>query len=427
MPRRDPLAGSAKLAPTAAVALDFARSAHAAGDDTIRIALIGCGSRGTGAAADCLGVPDQIKLVAVADAFEDRARAALQAIQQRFGDQVDVPQDRIFVGFDAYLQALQCEADLVILATPPGFRPIHYRAAIEAGRHVFSEKPCCVDAPGFRSLMETNKLADQKKCKVAVGLILRHTPHYVESVKRIHEGAIGPVSFLCAYGNGPGVWVRPRQPGQTEMQYQMRNWYYFMWLSGDFIAEQHVHMLDLANWANGDQHPVEANGMGGRQVRKGKDFGHIFDHHAIEYTYANGSKLFSQCRHSPNCWYGGGVQVRGPAGTADCGGWIEGARPWKYTGPSVSGHRQAQIALIRSIREDLPHNEGYYGATSSFTAVLGRMATYSGQVVRWDDAVAEGPNEMPDRFAWDAPPPVLPGPDGGYEHAVPVPGNFRPY
>jgi predicted dehydrogenase len=216
-------------------------------------------------------------------------------------------------------------------------------------------------------------------------------------------------------------------PGQTEMQYQMRNWYYFVWLSGDFIAEQHIHMLDLANWANGDRHPVQANGMGGRQGRTGKDFGHIFDHHAIEYTYADGSKLFSQCRHAPNCWYGGGVQAHGLAGTADTGGRIEGANPWKYQGPSVSGHRSAQVTLIRAIREDIPHNEGYYGATSSFTAILGRMATYSGQVVRWDEAVAKGPNELPERFAWDAPPPVLPGPDGSYEHAVPIPGVYKAY
>ena len=425
--RGDFVKGSSRLAAAAAATLDIARAAHAAGDETIRIALIGCGSRGTGAAADCLSVPDRIKLVAVADAFEDRARSALNVLKKQFADKVDVPPDRVFVGFDAYLKAIHCGVDLVILATPPGFRPIHYRAAIEAGKHAFTEKPCCVDAPGFRSLMETNKLADQKKCKVVVGLVLRHAPQYVETVKRIHAGAVGPIRFLHAYGNGPGVWVRPREAGQTEMQYQMRNWYYFVWLSGDFIAEQHIHMLDLANWANGDQHPVEANGMGGRQGRKGKDFGHIFDHHAIEYTYADGSKLFSQCRHAPHCWYGGGVHAHGLLGTAECGSRIEGANPWEHRGPGGSGHRSAQATLIRAIREDIPHNEGYYGAISSFTAILGRMATYSGQVVRWDEAVAKGPNELPERFAWDAPPPVLPGPDGSYEHAVAVPGTYKPY
>jgi predicted dehydrogenase len=427
--RRDFLVGSSKLAAAAALGgmLDVARCAHAAGDDTLKVALIGCGGRGTGAAADCLSVPDRLRLVAVADAFEDRARSALAALKTKFGDKVDVHEDRVFAGFDAYLKAIQCGVDLVLLVEPPGFRPIHYRAAIEAGKHVFMEKPCCVDAPGFRSLMETNKLADQKKCKVVVGLNIRHTPEYIETIKRIHEGAVGPIQFLRAYGNNPGVWVRPRKPDQTEMESQMRNWYYFVWLSGDLNVEQHVHMLDLANWASGERYPVEANGMGGRQVRKGKDVGHIYDHHFVEYTYADGSKLFSQCRHIPGCWNAGGVHVHGLKGTADCSGQVDGANPWKYTGQKLSGHRQEHVNLIRFIREDIAHNEGYYGATSSFTAILGRMATYSGQVVRWDDAVAKGPNEMPKQFAWEAQPPVLPGPDGSYEHAVPMPGVYKPY
>jgi hypothetical protein len=427
--RRAFLKGPAVLAAAGAVAtnLNIARTAHAAGSDTLKIALIGCGGRGTGAAANCLSVPDSIRLVAVADAFEDRARSALAALKQQFGDKVAVPPDRVFAGFDAYLKAIHCGVDLVLLVEPPGFRPVHYRAAIEAGKHVFMEKPCCVDAPGFRFLMETNKLADDKKLKVVVGLNIRHTPEYIETVKRVHDGAIGTIRFLRAYGNGSGVWVRPRTARQTEMEYQMRNWYYFVWLSGDFNVEQHVHMLDLANWANGETHPVEANGMGGRQVRKGKDVGQIYDHHFVEYTYADGSKLFSQCRHIPDCWNGGGVHVHGLKGTAECSGRIEGANPWKYTGPNVAGHQQEHNDLVRYIREDSPHNEGYYGATSSFTAILGRMATYSGQVVRWDEAVAKGPNEMPKRLAWDAKPPVLPDQDGSYEHAVPMPGVYRAY
>jgi len=427
--RRDFLRSSSKLAGAAAVAgtLDIARSAHAAGDDTLKVALIGCGGRGTGAAGDCLSVPDRIKLIAVADAFEDRARGALSALKQQFGDKVDVPPDRVFFGFDAYQRAIHSGADLVLLVEPPGFRPSHYRAAIEAGKHVFMEKPCCVDAPGFRSLLQTNQLADEKKCKVVVGLNIRHTPEFIDTVKRVREGAVGPIRFLRAYGNNAGVWVRPRKPEQTEMEYQMRNWYYFVWLSGDLNVEQHVHMLDLANWAAGDQHPVEANGMGGRQVRQGKDFGQIYDHHFVEYTYADGAKLFSQCRHIPNCWTSGGVYVHGLKGTGDCGGQITGETPWKYTGPKVSGHRQEHVDLIRYIREGTPHNEGHYGATSSFTAILGRMATYSGQIVRWDEAAAKGPNEMPERLAWDAKPPVLPGPDGGFEHAVPMPGGYKPY
>jgi len=315
----------------------------------------------------------------------------------------------------------------VLLCTPPGFRPEQYRAAVAAGKHVFMEKPVCVDTPGFRSVMETNRVADQKRLKVVVGLNIRHDPRYGETVRRIQDGAIGPVRFLRAYGNNAGVWVRPRQPGQTEMEYQMRNWYYFVWLSGDLNVEQHVHMLDLANWANGEKHPVEANGMGGRQVRRGKEVGHIFDHHYVEYTYEDGSKLFSQSRHIPNCWSAGGVDVHGLQGTANCGGKITGPNAWEYAGPKVVGHQQEHVDLIKAIRDDAAHNEGYYGATSSFTAILGRMATYSGQVVRWDDAVAKGPNEMPAKLAWDAAPPVLPDKDGSYEHAVAVPGVYKAY
>jgi myo-inositol 2-dehydrogenase/D-chiro-inositol 1-dehydrogenase len=427
--RRGFLRRSAAAAAGVALAgrLDVARAAHAGGDETIRIALVGCGGRGTGAATDCLSVPDRIKLVAVADAFEDRARDAAKRLKERFGEKVDVPDDRIFIGFDGYRKAIDCGVDLVLLVTPPGFRPMHYRAAIEAGKHVFMEKPVCVDAPGFRSVMETNKRAEGKNLKVVVGLNIRHTPPFIETVQRVHDGAVGKPLYLRAYGNNQGVWVRPRESGQTEMQYQMRNWYYFVWLSGDLNVEQHVHMLDLANWAAGDQHPVEANGMGGRQVRKGKEHGQIYDHHFVEYTYADETKLFSQCRHIPNCWNQGGGQVHGDKGSADCGGKISGEQSWQYTGPSVSGHRQEHVDLIAAIRQDKPCREGWYGATSSFTAVLGRMATYSGQVVRWDEAVEKGPDEMPQRLAWDADPPVLPDADGSYEHAVAVPGVYKPY
>jgi len=427
--RRKFLVGSTQAIAGAAVAggLSLARSAHAAGTDEIKVALIGCGGRGTGAAAQCLNVPDRIKLVAVADAFQDRAEAAAQQLKKQHPDKVDLPRERVFAGIEAYQQAIASGADLVLLCTPPGFRPEQYRAAVAAGKHVFMEKPVCVDTPGFRSVMETNRVADQKRLKVVVGLNIRHDPRYGETVRRIQDGAIGPVRFLRAYGNNAGVWVRPRQPGQTEMEYQMRNWYYFVWLSGDLNVEQHVHMLDLANWANGEKHPVEANGMGGRQVRRGKEVGHIFDHHYVEYTYEDGSKLFSQSRHIPNCWSAGGVDVHGLQGTANCGGKITSPNAWEYAGPKVVGHQQEHVDLIKAIRDDAAHNEGYYGATSSFTAILGRMATYSGQVVRWDDAVAKGPNEMPAKLAWNAAPPVLPDKDGSYEHAVAVPGVYKAY
>lgn len=403
------------------------RWVHAAGSDPIRVALIGCGGRGTGAAANCLNVPDNIRLVAVADAFDEPARRAVRGLKEKYGDKVDVPPERIFVGLDAYRQAIAADVDLVLLTTPPGFRPSHYRAAIEAGKHVFMEKPVCVDAPGYRSVMESNAMADQRNLKVAVGLQMRHDPRHVETIQRIHDGAIGEPLFLRAYRNGSGVWVRPREAGQTEMQYQVRNWYYFVWVCGDQIVEQHVHHLDCINWAMKDAHPIEANGMGGREVRKGNDYGQIYDHQYVEYTYPDGIRLFSQNRHIPNCWNIAAQHLHGSRGQSDCSGAIEGASPWKYDGPKVVATDQEHIDLIRAIRRDERYNEGYYGANSSFTAVLGRMATYSGSVVRWDDAVAKGPDEFPARLAWDAPPRVLPDASGSYESAVAIPGIYRAY
>jgi len=286
------------------------------------------------------------------------------------------------------------------------------------------EKPVCVDAPGFRSVMATNKLADEKNLKIAVGLNSRHTPPCVEAVKRVHDGAVGEITFERAYCNNAGVWVRPRKPGQSEMEYQMRNWFYFVWLCGDHIVEQHVHLLDRANWLK-QAHPIESNGMGGREVRKGKDHGQIYDHHFVEYTYDDGTKMFSQCRHIPGAWRAGGSYAHGTEGVADTGGTIIGKNAWEYTGPKVSGHAQEHVDLIDALRNDLKYNEGWFGATSSMTAVLGRMATYSGQVVLWDEAVARGPDEMPEQFAWDANPPVLPDQQGNYP--VPVPGVYKPY
>ncbi len=424
--RRTFLRRSSNLAAGASLAggLGIAHAAHAAGSDQIKIALVGCGGRGVGAASNCLDVKDNIKLVAVADAFEDKARNAAASLQKRHGDKVDLPPERIFWGFDAYAKALQAGIDLVLLVTPPGFRPQQYHAAVEAGKHVFMEKPCCVDAPGFRSLQETNKLAEKKGLLVAVGLNSRHSPARLAAIQRVHDGAVGPIAFLRSYGNNAGVWVRPRQPGQTEMEYQMRNWYYFNWLCGDLIVEQTVHLIDQANWAKGAC-PVEANGMGGRQVRSGKDHGQAFDHFFVEYTYADGCKLFCQARHIPGCFSLSDTVAHGPLGTASLQGKITGQKAWQYHGPKASGHAQEHVDLIAALRKGEKYHEGWYGATSSMTAILGRMACYSGRIVRWDDAVAKGPNEMPPTLAFDADPPVKPDVQGRYP--VPTPGVYKAY
>jgi predicted dehydrogenase len=336
---------------------------------------------------------------------------------------MDVPDERVFSGFDGYKQAIDCGVDMVIIATPPGFRPMQYQAAVEAGKHVFMEKPLCTDAPGFRSLMETNKLAEMKGLKVGVGLQRHHEPRYIETIRRIKDGAIGKILFLRAYWNMGNIWARARKPGMTEMEYQVLNWQYFYYFGGDHIVEQHVHNLDVCNWVM-DAHPVEANGMGGRQRRdEFPDMGHIYDHHAVEFTYPDGTKMFSQCRQTPGCWNHVFEYAHGTSGSADCSGVITGANPWKFSGPRPDPKDQEHLDWNKAIRNNEKYHEGWHGAVSSFTAVLGRMAAYSGQAVPWDDAV-NAPSIFPKELTRDANPPIMPDPDGSYRSSVARPGLY---
>ena len=428
--RREFLKGSgATLAGVSLVGgLNITRTAHAAGSDVITVALCGAGGRGTGAVAQQMKADQNVKLIAVADAFENRATGAVDRLKKQAPDQVDVPAERVFVGLEAYKDAIAAGPDVVVLATPPGFRPMQYKAAIEAGKHVFMEKPCCVDGPGYKMLIEASKMADQKNLLVGVGLQRRHQPNYMETVKRIHDGAIGDVLLTRVYWNGGGIWNRGRAEGMTEMQYQVHNWYHFCWLSGDNIGEQHVHNIDIGNWVQGDQHPVEANGMGGctaRYLDNNKGTGQLFDHHFVEFTYENGAKMYSQCRHMKGCFGNVSEAAHGTKGTSNCSGRIEGGNEWKFDGKGVSGHQQEQTDLLATLRAGKRYNEGYYGATSSMTAVLGRVANYSGKVVKWDELVEKGGTEMPESLAWNAPAPVAKGEDGNYP--IPVPGQFKPF
>jgi len=436
--RRGFLKASA-AASSLAVAERVARSAHAAGSGVIKFALIGAGGRGTGAAGQLMNADKGLKLIAVADAFRHRAEGSLKRLRRKYKDQVDVPPDRIFTGLKAYKAALATDCDLVVLATPPGFRPFQYKAAIEAGKHVFMEKPCCVDAPGYRMLMEANKLADEKGLFVRVGLQRRHQPDYKETIERIHDGAIGKVKFLRVYWNGSGIWNRRREElarilgrEPTEIEYQVHNWYHFCWLSGDNICEQHVHNIDIGLWVLGDQHPVEANGMGGctaRYLGDLKGTGQIFDHHFVEFVFADGTRMYSQCRQMKGCFNSVSEHAHGTKGYANCSGTIgksEKEITWRFRGKRVGGHQQEQTDLAADLRAGRRRaNEGYYGANSSMTAVLGREANYSGKVVRWDELVSRGKDLAPDELEWDSLPPVQKGSDGNYP--IPMPGFYSPF
>lgn len=402
--------------------LGVARSAHAQGGEVLRAIVIGCGGRGKGAASDFLQ-NENTKIVAVADAFEDNAKGA--------ANQFQVPQECCFWGFDAYRKALAVDCDYVILAAPPGFRPIHYKAAVEAGKHVFMEKPCCVDAPGFRMLIEANKIADQKGLKVGVGLQRHHEQSYINGLAEIADGKYGDILYTRVYWNGGGVWVRGRKPEWTEMEYQMRNWYYFNWLCGDNICEQHVHNIDVGNWVmavtdpNANltdkyAHPVEVNAMGGREVRKGSpNYGEIFDHHFCEFTYADGRKMYSQCRHQPNTWNNVSEAAHGTKGN--------GRVPSR--GGGRGPYQQEHTDLIAAIKEGKAYNEGWLGAYSSMTAVVGRYASYSGQVVKWDEAVEKGPAlmiyENHDQLTMNSEAPVKLLESG--EYPIAVPGVWKPW
>ncbi len=411
----------------------LAGSAHAAGSDKIKVALIGCGGRGKGATENCLTADPTVRVVAVADAFETQAQGAANHFRNKFPANADIPAERVFVGLDAYQKAIACGVDMLILATPPGFRPSHYAAAVQAGKHVFMEKPCCVDAPGFNMLMDANRLADEKGLKVGVGLQRRHSPNYLESIAHVHDGALGKLICLQAYWNGQGIWNHERRPEMTEMQYQVNNWYHFCWLSGDNICEQHVHNLDVCNWAM-DDHPVEANGMGGctaRYAGDAKGTGQIFDHHFIEFTYKNGTKLYSQCRQIARTWENVSEHAIGTEGSSNLagaprkGGSGKGRKIRAPKSQFGDDYVQEHFDLLTAIKNNDKYNEGWYGATSSFTAVLGRMATYSGKVVKWDDAVKYGQSEFPTRLAWDAPAPVKKDADGNYP--IPLPGVYKAY
>lgn len=409
--------------------LPIGAGAYAGGSATLKIALVGCGGRGTGAARQALSTGDGIQLVAMADAFRDRLDESLKTLNKVFGEEspekLNVPEEHKFVGFEAYKDAISL-ADVVILATPPGFRPSHFEEAINAGKHVFMEKPVATDAPGVRKVLETGKLADEKGLNVVVGLQRHYQNSYREVLKRINRGDVGKITSGQVYWNSDGVWVRERKPHQNEMEYQMRNWYYFVWLCGDHIMEQHIHNIDVANWFIGE-YPESAQGMGGREVRTGSEHGQIFDHHFVEFTYPGGAVVASQCRHQPDTMSRVSESFQGTKGSIDISGDrgtikdLKGKAIYEHDGDEDPNPYQVEHnELFAAIRNGGHINNAEYGAKSTMTALLGRMATYSGKVITWDEAINSEKSVMPDKLGWEEAPPVVPKKNGLYP--VPVPG-----
>ena len=403
---------------------------NSSADDTIKIALIGCGGRGTGAATQALLTKQNVKLVAMADAFRDRIDSCHKALMTdeegpkgSVKARVDVKEENKFVGFDGYIKAIAL-ADVVILTTPPGFRPIHFEEAMRQSKHVFMEKPLATDPAGIKRIIEAAQIAKQKKLNVVVGLQRHYQNSYREMYKRLKDGMIGDIVSSQAWWNNEGVWVNLRKPGMTEMEYQMRNWYYFNWICGDHIVEQHIHNIDVINWFNGD-FPVKAQGMGGREVRKGKEFGEIFDHHYVEFQYADGSILNSQCRHIKGTMSKVDELIMGTKGNINCGAMNITDRKGnvmyqfdkeKENNPYQTEHDELFEAIAKG---EFKFADTEHGAKSTMTAILGRMATYSGQVLDFNKTINSGMSLQPANYAWDADMPLKPDANGFYPIAVP--------
>jgi predicted dehydrogenase len=389
--RRDFLAASA----SAAGAALLLPNVHAAGSDTLRIGLIGCGGRGTGAAANALLADPNVTLTAMADVFPDRLQDSLSKLRKDKEEvvrKIDVPSDRCFSGFDAYQQLLASNVDVVLLTTPPHFRPAHLQAAIAAGKHVFCEKPVAVDAPGVRSVLDSCREAKKKGLSVASGLCWRYHHAKRATMQRIHDGAVGDIVALhCTYYGNP-LWSFRRESGWSDMEYQMRNWLYYTWLSGDHIVEQAIHSIDKMAWAMKDEPPVRAEGTGGRQVRTDPLFGHIYDHHAVVYEYKNGVKMFHFCRQQGgHCHIGVSDFVMGTEGTcAVSKHTITGKHPWAYKedrSKKDDMYQNEHNELFAAIRSGNPINNGDYMSYSTLLAIMGRMATYTGRIITWEQAL----------------------------------------
>ena len=430
--RRDFLKQSSGVLAGAALASAINVRARAGENNTIKIALVGCGGRGTGAAANALSTQGPTQLVAMADAFDDRLQASLRNLAGKFSKQMDVPKDRQFVGIEGFKKAIDYIAPggVALLATPPAFRPIHVEYAVAKGCNVFMEKAFAVDAPGVRRILKAGQDAQKKNLKVAGGLMSRHSIPLGEAVDQLHNGLIGNLITCWAYREHAPVGFSNKSPGENELAHQIRNFHCFTWLNGSFLLDWLIHNLDVCCWCK-DAWPVKAQGQGGRESRTNPD--QLFDHYAVEYHFPDGTRLFAQGRHMDNCWGFWGDVIHGAKGSALLGegvnnprlfkGYIETPEDviWQHKGPPCDAYQVEHDLLFEAIRQDKPYNEAERSAYAAMTGILGRMAAESGQLVTWNEAMASNLELAPglDNFTMDSNPPVMPDSGGNYPIATP--------
>lgn len=431
--RREFLNASSRIAAASALGMVAIPAVHAAEDNTIKVALVGCGGRGTGAAVNALSTKSgPTKLVAMADVFEHRLTGSLDGLSKRFDKQIDVPKERQFIGFDAYRKAIDCldGSGVVILATPPGFRPPHVEYAVEKGCNIFMEKAFAVDGPGVRRILKAGEAADKKNIKIAGGLMSRHSNTLAEAVGKIHDGMIGEVITCWAYREHGPVGLAPKESGMSEMAYQIRHFHNFNWLGGSFILDWLIHNLDVCCWAK-DAWPVSAQGQGGRQMRTEPD--QMFDHYAVEYSFPDGTRMLAQARHMANCWNFWGAVIHGAKGSAVLGEGIpdpliyKGHRRadenviWRFTGEKIDHYQYEHDLLFEAIRQNKPYNETKRCAYATLTGIIGRMAAESGQEITWEQALASDLVLAPgiENFTMDSTPPVVPDAQGRYPFGMP--------
>jgi len=415
-------ASSAAAGAAIAKTLTVRRAAHAGGSDVLRVGLIGCGPRGSGAAINALNADANARLVAMADMFPEIITRSRENIKNQKGAQVTVNDDHCFAGFDAYKQVIESDVEVVLLALPTHFHPSYLKACVEAGKHVFCEKIHAVDAPGVRTVLAAGEEARGKGLSIVSGLAWRYDTGVRETMKRVHGGAIGDIVSIVETCNTGSLRSRARQPHWSEMEYQIRDWFNFFWLSADLPGLNLVHNLDKAAWAMREEPPVKAWGMGGRQTRVGPRFGDAWDHHAIVYDYANGVRMHAYCRQQNGCRTEISDHIYGTKGHCDLlGHRIEGETNWRYQGPPCNRFDLEHVALFSAIRHGEPINNSLYLARSSMLDIMATWATYSGQEITWEAAMKSDFALSPERCALDADPPTMPDADGNYP--MPVPGT----